>query len=414
MAVISPTGLLGVRSPIMISWDGASSVTMQQFKLEIYAWTGAKTSRPASPVYTIDRTSGFVDIYPNADIAPLLQDLFDQKLDKISVEEPDNLGTESILWMNIDYTIGYIDSTPASVQDTGTTTTALITDGYSDFLDGVNKDLGATFLVQGDERYLSGLDTYNLPVFLGDTGSDFQADHRKIKYTGSDASTDTFTISTFVDRTSNLAEDRVVLIPAGVPNLQNFIIASGAAPTLNYPDELDWYDIEILDNTNVVQDSIRIYNQCEAKYSPVQLQYVNRNGMWDSITFFKRKDEDIAISKETYRQQVGSASSSGYTWADNSRGLRTYNHEVRKTTTLNTGFVNEGLIDEIQDMMMSEYVIMTINRTTTKVQDNYTITQDFRAVNITTGSLRVQKHINDKTINYTLQVEFATPENAVL
>jgi hypothetical protein len=202
------------------------------------------------------------------------------------------------------------------------------------------------------------------------------------------------------------------LIPAGVPNLQNFIVTEGG--TFSLPDTLDWYDIEILDNSNEVQDSIRIYNQCEAKYSPVQLQYVNRNGMWDSITFFKRKDEDIAISKETYRQQVGSASSSGYTWADNSRGLRTYNHEVRKTTTLNTGFVNEGLIDEIQDMMMSEYVIMTINRTTTKVQDNYTITQDFRAVNITTGSLRVQKHINDKTINYTLQVEFATPENAVL
>ena len=413
MAVISPTGLLGVRSPIMISWDGASSVTMQQFKLEIYAWTGAKTARPSDPVYTIDRTSGFVDVYPNADIAPLLQDLFNQKLDKISVEEPDNLGTESVLWMNIDYTIGYIDSTPASVQDTGTTTTALITDGYSDFLDGVNKDLGATFLVQGDERYLSGLDTYNLPVFLGDTGSDFQANHRKIKYTGSDASTDTFIISDFVDRTSNLAENRVVLIPAGVPNLTNFNAVEGAG-TFTDPDGLDWYDIEILDNSNVVQDSIRIYNQCEAKYSPVQLQYVNRKGMWDSITFFKRKDEDIAISKETYRQQVGSASSSGYTWADNSRGLRTYNHEVRKTTTLNTGFVNEGLINEIQDMMMSEYVIMTINRTTYRDGVGYVIGQDFRAVNITTGSLRVQKHINDKTINYTLQVEFATPENAML
>jgi hypothetical protein len=413
MAVISPTGLLGVRSPIMISWDGASSVTMQQFKLEIYAWTGAKTSRPSDPVYTIDRTSGFVDVYPNADIAPLLQDLFDQKLDKISVEEPDNLGTDSVLWMNIDYEIIYTNSVPESVIDAGTTTTALITDGYSDFLDGVNKDLGATFLVQGDERYLSGLDTYNLPVFLGDVGSDFQSDHRKIKYTGSDASTDTFTISTFVDRTSNLAEHRVVLIPAGVPNLTNFNANEGAG-TFTDPDGLDWYDIEILDNSNVVQDSIRIYNQCEAKYSPVQLQYVNRNGMWDSITFFKRKDEDIAISKETYKQQVGSASSSGYTWSDNSRGLRTYNHEVRKTTTLNTGFVNEGLIDEIQDMMMSEYVIMTINRTTARSGLGFIIGQDFRAVNITTGSLRVQKHINDKTINYTLQVEFATPENAML
>jgi len=413
MAVISPTGLLGVRSPIMISWDGTSSVTMQQFKLEIYAWTGAKTARPSDPVYTIDRTSGFVDIYPNADIAPLLQDLFDQKLDNISVDTIDNMTTESVLWMNIDYTIGYLDSTPSSQLVTGSTTKALITDGYSDFLDGVNKDLGATFLVQGDEKYLSGLDTYNLPVFLGDTGSDFQADHRKIRYTGSDATTDLFTISDFVDRTSNLAENRVVLIPAGVPNLTNFNANEGAG-TFTDPDGLDWYDIEILDNSNVVQDSIRIYNQCEAKYSPVQLQYVNRNGMWDSLTFFKRKDEDISISKETYRQQVGSASSSGYTWADNSRGLRTYNHEVRKTTTLNTGFVNEGLIDEIQDMMMSEYVIMTINRTTARSGLGFIIGQDFRAVNITTGSLRVQKHINDKTINYTLQVEFATPENAML
>lgn len=413
MAVISPTGLLGVRSPIIISWDGASSVTMQQFKLEIYAWTGAKNVRPSDPVYTIDRQSGFVDIYPNADIAPLLQDLFDQKLDKISVEEPDNLGTESILWLQIDYTIGYIDSTPASQLVTGSTTKALITDGYSDFLDGVNKDLGATFLVQGDERYLSGLDTYNLPVYLGDVGSDFQTNNKKIRYTGSDASTDIFTISNFAATGSNLAENRVVLIPAGVPNLTNFNANEGAA-TFTDPDGLDWYDIEILDANLVVQDSIRIYNQCEAKYSPVQLQYVNRNGMWDSITFFKRKDEDIAISKETYRQQVGSASSSGYTWADNSRGLRTYNHEVRKTTTLNTGFVNEGLIDEIQDMMMSEYVIMTINRTTYRDGVGYVIGQDFRAVNITTGSLRVQKHINDKTINYTLQVEFATPENAVL
>lgn len=76
--------------------------------------------------------------------------------------------------------------------------------------------------------------------------------------------------------------------------------------------------------------------------------------------------------------------------------------------------MNEGLIDEIQDMMMSEYVIMTINRTTYRDGVGYVIGQDFRAVNITTGSLRVQKHINDKTINYTLQVEFATPENAVL
>ena len=82
--------------------------------------------------------------------------------------------------------------------------------------------------------------------------------------------------------------------------------------------------------------------------------------------------------------------------------------------TLNTGFVDESLSDLIEQLMMSEYVIMTINRTTYKNVQAYVIEQDFRAVNLVTDSLRLQKHINDKTINYTIEVEFATPENAML
>ena len=63
MAVNSPTGLLGVRSPIFITWDGtgAAASDIYYFKLEIYAWTGDKDVRPADPVYTIDRTTGFVN-----------------------------------------------------------------------------------------------------------------------------------------------------------------------------------------------------------------------------------------------------------------------------------------------------------------------------------------------------------------
>ena len=82
MAVISPTGLLGARSPIYISWDGSGTAEVESFTLEVYAWTGDKDTRPASPIYTIARTSGFVDIYPTANIAPLLRDQFDPKIDR--------------------------------------------------------------------------------------------------------------------------------------------------------------------------------------------------------------------------------------------------------------------------------------------------------------------------------------------
>jgi len=57
---------------------------------------------------------------------------------------------------------------------------------------------------------------------------------------------------------------------------------------------------------------------------------------------------------------------------------------------------------------------MTINRTTARVADRYTISQDFRSVIVNTESLRLQKHINDKTINYTLEVSFATAQNGML
>jgi hypothetical protein len=136
--------------------------------------------------------------------------------------------------------------------------------------------------------------------------------------------------------------------------------------------------------------------------------------MWESLTFFKASRQSVGVTKESYRQVVGSADSSGYDWNTYSRGARTYNHSITKRTTLNTGFVDEGMIDTIEDMLMSDYVLMTIDRTTYRVADTYVIGQDFRAVTIDTQSVAVQKHINDRTINYTLDVSFATPENARL
>jgi hypothetical protein len=136
--------------------------------------------------------------------------------------------------------------------------------------------------------------------------------------------------------------------------------------------------------------------------------------MWDTMTFFKRSDTDLDVSKETYRSVIGSASASGYTWGDQARGKRSYNEEMSKRITMNTGFIEEVSNENLEQLLMSPYVVMTINRTTTRVQDTYTIAQDFRAVNVLSESLRLQKHINEKTINYTIQVEFATPDNAML
>ena len=37
MAVISPTGLLGTRSPILFTWDGSNRDRLDGMELEVYA-----------------------------------------------------------------------------------------------------------------------------------------------------------------------------------------------------------------------------------------------------------------------------------------------------------------------------------------------------------------------------------------
>ena len=410
MAVISPTGLLGTRSPILITWNGtgSSASDIYYFKLEVYAWTGDKDVRPASPIYTIDRTSGFVDAYPTADIAPILENEFNQRVSKLDTEDLVTMSPDALLWVEVDYDIEYL-SGGFVVNDTGTTTRFLVADGYSKFTDGSNKDLGQAILLEDQDKYFYEFDTFNMPIYLGDVGSSYQSDVVKIKLVGSDASNDEIVVT---NQTGEDAEDRVLLFPVGIPNLSNYVFTEGLG--LSEPRLLDWWDVQILDSLDAVVDSRRFYNQCEPKYAPIQLQYINRYGMWDTMTFFKRSDTDLDVSKETYRSVIGSASASGYTWGDQSRGKRSYNQEMSKRITMNTGFIDEVNNENLEQLLMSPYVVMTINRTTTRVQDTYTIAQDFRAVNVLTESLRLQKHINEKTINYTIEVEFATPDNAML
>jgi hypothetical protein len=318
------------------------------------------------------------------------------------------MSPDALLWVEVDYDIEYL-SGGFVVNDTGTTTRFLVADGYSKFTDGSNKDLGQAILLEDQDKYFYEFDTFNMPIYLGDVGSSYQSDVVKIKLVGSDASNDEIVVS---NQTGEDAEDRVLLFPVGIPNLSNYVFTEGLG--LSEPRLLDWWDVQILDSLDAVVDSRRFYNQCEPKYAPIQLQYINRYGMWDTMTFFKRSDTDLDVSKETYRSVIGSASASGYTWGDQSRGKRSYNQEMSKRITMNTGFIDEVNNENLEQLLMSPYVLMTINRTTTRVQDTYTIAQDFRAVNVLTESLRLQKHINDKTINYTIEVEFATPDNAML
>lgn len=434
MAVISPIGLVAARSPLLITWDGTGLTPsdIRYFKLEIYAWSGEEASKPSSPIYTIDRQSGFVDVYPTADIAPLLENEFLNRISKLHSDAIVTNSPDSQLFVQVDYDIEYL-SAPFVVNDTGSTEIFIATYGYGKFTEGANHRIQGP-LLQEKDRYAYDKDAWMLPIYLGlhGEGLDIIYGYRdrvvadggtieslscaniglaNIRVLNDDGTKYQYAV-TEANVYETKAEERVLLFPSGIANLSNWKDNNGLLGTAPYNTK--YYDIQLLDGFDTIIDSMRVYNECEPKYDPVSLYFVNRYGTWDYVTFLKRSDKDLTLEKETYQSVIGSASSSGYTWGNQARGLRSYNHKATHRMSLNTGFVSEDYAEVMEQLLMSEYVLMIYNRTTTQSGSGYDISQDQRAVNIVTNSLRLQKHINDKTINYTIDIEMANPENAML
>jgi len=434
MAVISPTGLLGVRSPIFITWNGTgvSASDINSFELEIYAWNGEESAKPATPIYTINRTSGFVDSFPTADISKLLENEFINRVSKLTQEAIVDNSPDSLLWVQVDYDINYdVGGTPTT--DAGSTDVFIATYGYGKFVEGANPNITKPIL-QKHERYAYDTDAFMMSIFLGLHGEGLDAIYgyrdrviadggvveslscaniglAKIKVLNDDATSYEYAV-TEADVYGTSVEERLMLFPAGIANLSNWKANNGLSGTAPYNTK--YYDIQLLDGFDNVIEYMRVYNECEAKYDPVSIYFVNRYGAWDNLTFFKKSETNLSVSKEDYRSIIGGASANGYTWGTQARGMRTYNHEARESMTLNTGFVSEDYSEVLEQLLMSEYVLMVINRTTERSGTSYDIEQSQRTIKVVTNSLRKQKHINDRTINYTINIEFATTQNAMI
>jgi len=95
------------------------------------------------------------------------------------------------------------------------------------------------------------------------------------------------------------AEERVMLLPCGVTNLTTWLDSVGEPLTY-----VNYYDLNLKDKDGTTLDTRRFYPTCEAKYSPSVMQFINKNGVWESITFFKRSTSDLNTTTSEYRKLV--------------------------------------------------------------------------------------------------------------
>lgn len=133
--------------------------------------------------------------------------------------------------------------------------------------------------------------------------------------------------------------------------------------------------------------------QCEPKYQPVVVDFINKYGSWARIFFQKAKKRNIEIQSDSYK-----ANPASIPYSQTAQGqVREFNTTGTETITLNTGFVNDDYAEYIQQLMLSEKITLL----------DFDNDVQYQPVRVKNKSLKKQTGINDGTMNYTIDFDFA-------
>jgi len=127
------------------------------------------------------------------------------------------------------------------------------------------------------------------------------------------------------------------------------------------------------------------YPICESKYTPVRCNFINRYGGWETLWFFKAQTNSISVKGTNYKLTQSSTSYSTVIGQ-----YQSFNINGRKTIKLNTGWVDENYLLFIQDILLSETILL----------DNIPVT-------VKTQSTDLKTNLKDKNINYEIEFEYA-------
>jgi hypothetical protein len=392
-SIIAPSTLSVARSPIFVTVAGAVNEiqSIVDCTIKVFIWSGSYSSRPTNPDYTLFRDK-FVSNAEEVgfDIAPLVREELGGVFDtNITRNSPTSEQNNNVVWVDVDYIINYYSvSAPTVITNaTGSSSTFPVSEGYY----GYEQDLDSAVIIAGFLNNATTIHTKTsgnemVSLWLGSYGAETID---SVRYKVGGVTKHTFDITSY--QANVQPENQITRIPIGDTGLNNWLTSDGyTGASSDRPINQDTYQIVLVDDGSNEVATLNVVKECEPKYTIQTIRFLNKYGTWEFLNFFKRSDDDFEVQHEQYRKGNLTISRSGVSHDTDLEQYKRINTNGKLKITLNTGWVDESNSDTIKDLMMSERVML-----------------DTSPVNVISGSMRLQKSINDKMINYTIEVEQA-------
>lgn len=314
-------------------------------QLNLYIYTGTSGSYTNSDLkYTIQKERINADDVINFEVSELIRDYINVNFNNDYLSEC--VWVTAITYLYDEENQPYTYSNPQS-------NTYLAFDGYGYFEDEVNPELSRNALITADNIYLPESTAGKLPIFAEGVG--------KVTIDAVDTQ--------ITDSGNSNQKIQYVTIPADSSTIQVY----------------DTDDSTLL-------KTITVTNVCEPKFTPYKITFVNKYGAYQDLYMFKKSMESLNVTDERFRRNTIVNNTTSY--ATNAGQTERYNVNAQTTLTLNTGFIKEDMNSTIEELFLSENVwIRYENKTLPIIPKSKT--------------LAYKTALNDKLINYTVELEFA-------
>jgi len=342
--------IIYTRSPYFIIVNETGQIGS---RIELRIWNGTG-SAPTDATYTFSKSIASATQIENIyNISPFIKEYIDNVAPIYAAGETDS----TLMWANVEVK-RYKETEEAYVLLD--TITYLGTNGYTQYLDGYNyTDPSNTFVLLSDRtkeiKYDITKDIPYVNVLINpDSGDVITAKYKDLRGRN--------------EVTVNYTETKGMLkIPLSTTSVK---YNKGNTLTITYND------------TDFIYKATPI---CEPKYSPVVCSYINRFGGWQFLTFFKTRIDNISVKGSNYNLLQDSID------YNTSKGQsKTFNVNGKQTVKLSSGFVPENYSDLIQDLLVSETVLL-----------------DGKPVEVKTQATTLKRSLQDRNINYEVEFDYA-------
>ena len=279
------------------------------------------------------------------DIAPYIREYFDHTVYSNITTLTSSYG--SVQKVNVRVKRYKTVGTTESLIDT---TDYIATDGYSEFADSVNYNGGNYLLDQKTYYYHSGSNAGFILVYA--------AANDKIRWTNQ--------------------TDAIVHLSSSLSLGWYYV------PRCYNSEFTKEYTVEVLNSSNVMQAQWTFKPVEECLYTPVKVDFINKYGAFQREFFFKASTDNIEVTNKDYNLMQP------YNYSLTGGQRTTYNQNGTQTIKVNSGWVEEDFKDNLKQLMLSEKVLV-----------------DEKPAILKTKSIELNKSINTKQINYSLEFEFA-------